>query len=134
MDIDASLGRDVQQRLGKDLAEGHHHDQVRGKVSDGLHKGGIANLGWLKNRNAMAKRQLLDRRGRHFLAASLGAIRLGNHGKYVFSAIDQGLERGTGKVGCAHEDYAQTGHFTPDAASAALRALRWNRSRFNGER
>jgi hypothetical protein len=51
--IDATLGGDVQQRFGKDLAEGYYYNQIGFQLQDGFNKGWIANFMGLQNREAM---------------------------------------------------------------------------------
>ena len=63
VDIDAAVGRQVEQTRGQQLAVGRNHQQVGLPVAQPGHDLGRAQLGGLKNRNIVFEGAGFDRRG-----------------------------------------------------------------------
>src|SRR6266702_2087331 len=131
MDVDAAVGRHLQQRFGEYLAKGDDNDNIRFECADDVDKARIAHLERLVYRDAVCCGHLLYRRRHQLLSSPLGTVRLGNDRHKILPPLDQFLQGRAGKVWCPHKNGAPAGH---RFSSAALRALRWNSSRLSAER
>ncbi|MNY21101.1 hypothetical protein D3C86_1546230 [compost metagenome] len=105
VDVDAAEGRQVQDRLRQDLAVGDDHDEVGGQGLE--RREGLlvaAQALRLVDRDPGFEGSLLDRGHGDLLAAPHRPIGLGEDGLDVVAGREEGLERGDGERGGAHED------------------------------
>ena len=88
-------------------AEGHYHLQV-GIVGTQLgNKVGILHLLRLQNGQTLALGIHLDSGGlQHRAVPPHGLVWLGHHSHHVVAVVNECFQRGHGKLGRAHEDYA----------------------------
>ena len=110
MHIDAAVFRDLQQSFRQDLTEGDHHDQVGFHLPHDVDEFGGPHLERLEDRQAVTFGKLFHRWRQKFLSPPLRPVRLGNHGKDLFSPVDEPLQCRAGKIRRSHEDNTQSGH------------------------
>ena len=102
MHIDASVFRKVQNRLRKNLPECRNDNQVGVCFLDHIYRIGISEPLGLKYRNAVLKRQQLDRRHRKLLASSLRAVRLRYRKNHLIRFLKKTLKNHCRDVGRPH--------------------------------
>ena len=107
MNIDAATGRQVQHRLGNDLAVGGNHNEVRPPAAEMFQRLGGANLWRLKDRHGVGAGAVLDGRGVQVQPSSGGFVRLTHHPDHCVLALKQGLKRRHGKLRRPHKDQPQ---------------------------
>ena len=107
--VDGTPAGDVQQALGQQLAEGHHHEKVRCQARHLLRKRIVAHCLGLKHGISVDHCGSLYRAGRQLAPASFGAVRLGDHGQHGVALCVQGRKRRHGELRRAHEDDFQWG-------------------------
>ena len=111
MDVDAAQARRLQHRLRQQQAVGHHHHQVGPIGGQALHIRRVLEIHRLLHRDGRLQRDLLDRAGCQLAPAPGRAVRLGVHRDHLVGRVDQGPQRGYGKVRRTGEDDAQrAGH------------------------
>ena len=91
MDVDASLGGDVQHPLGQDSAVGHHRDHVGGKAFQLFIKRAVFESLGLVDRQTLLHRIDLDGRGLKLIASALGLIGLSDHKGNLMPGLHQCL-------------------------------------------
>ncbi len=99
MHVDNTQAGQVDDGLGDDLSEAHHHHRGGVDVLEFLHHLGTADSFGLADAQPQAQSGLLDRRWRQLLAPALGTIRLGVDGGDFVSGSNEGFERGDRELG-----------------------------------
>lgn len=77
MDVETTVPRNVEERLGKDLAIGGDHDHIRREGPQPIHELRVACLERLEHRNSMPLCLHLHRRWREFEMPAHRPVRLG---------------------------------------------------------
>ncbi len=85
MDIDAPIGRDIQDLLWQDLPESHHHDRLRRQLLKDLNESLVPHLYRLIDRDAKLERLFLYRGHGHHSAPAFGLVRLGDHRQHLMA-------------------------------------------------
>jgi len=93
MDVDAAIGRHVQDLLGQDLSKRDHHHHVSRIFFQFFDIFRVPDLLWLKNRDPMGKGCLLYRRILHVPAAALWLVGLRHCQHHLMAGLDQRLQR-----------------------------------------
>lgn len=104
MNVDTAKGRQVQHRLGNDLAVGGNNNEVRLPAAEMLQRLGGANLLRLKDRHGMGAGAVFDGRGVQVQPSSGGFVWLTHHPDHYVLALKEGLKRRHGKLRRSHED------------------------------
>ena len=103
MDIHRALGREFTDDPGEELAEGHHHDQVRGGRVQGGEDVRVAEAMRLQERQAVPGRRQLHRGGANGVPTARRPVRLCDHQRDLVPLGQQVLQRGHGEGGTPHE-------------------------------
>ena len=118
--VDAAVRRDIEHRLGQQLAVCHYDDNLGCQLAQTRLLVLIFEGIRLKNRNIMLECERFHRRCSENLLAALRLIRLGVHGADVMSGIDERLQARHGEVRRAHEYDTHYSSSPPCIASGSI--------------
>ena len=118
--VDAAVRRDIEYRLGQQLAVCHYDDNLGCQLAQTRLLVLIFEGIRLENRNIMLECERFHRRCSENLLAALRLIRLGVHGADVMSGIDERLQTRHGEVRRAHEYDTHYSSSPPCIASGSI--------------
>ncbi len=104
VNVDASQGRQVQDRLGQYPPVGHHHHEVRTPTPELFQQAGVFHLPGRQDRYPGPVRGPPDRRGRGRLASPGRAVGPGHRAHHLIEPAEQGFQRSRRRGWRPHED------------------------------
>src|SRR5687768_3259686 len=114
MNVERSLGRQIDDGLGKDVSVGDHYRNVGLDHVEHLDQLGVARVLRLEKREILFHRDLLDGRGYDLARTALRLVRLSDDSYHFEPFTYQRAQRGRGEIGCAPEENA---HYISSASS-----------------
>ena len=107
MDVDASLGGDIQNPLGKDAAISHHGADIGLQIPKCLHILVRTEILRLEHGDIVCQCHLLDGGSHQLHAATLGAVGLGVNADHLKAVGEDLFQAGGGNIRRAHKYNSQ---------------------------
>ena len=101
--IDTAQRRQIQHRLGQQLAIGHHQNQIRLQCAERVQRCLVLERRRLKDGNPLFQRVFLHRRHGQLHPAVLRRVRLRKHTSHLIAGLADALETCAGNLGRSHK-------------------------------